>query len=49
MTVNQFSVVPTILKQSNLVVTVVCRAIMLSPYVRELVTQPVPLAIQGIA
>lgn len=49
MTVNQFSVVPTILKQSNLVVTVVCRAIMLSPYVRELVTQPVPLAIHPSA
>lgn len=46
MTVNQFSVVPKILRQSNLVVTVVRRAITLSPYARELIVKPVPLAIQ---
>lgn len=46
MTVNQFSVVPAILRRSNLVVTVVRRAITLSPYAQELVIQPVPLAIQ---
>ena len=49
MTVNQFSVVPKILRQSNLVVTVVRRAITLSPYARELIVKPVPLAIQPSA
>jgi len=34
MTVNQFSIVPKILRQSDLVVAVVRRAITLSPYAR---------------
>jgi len=46
MTVNQFSIVPKILRQSDLVVTVVRRAITLSPYASELMMKPVPLAIQ---
>lgn len=46
MTVNQFSIVPAILRRSDLVVTIVRRAITLSPYARDLVIQPVPLAIQ---
>lgn len=49
MTVNQFSVVPAILRRSNLVITVVRRAITLSPYAKDLVMQPVPLAIQPSA
>ena len=49
MTVNQFSAIPKILRQSNLVVTVVRRAITLSPYARELIVKPVPLAIQPSA
>ncbi|WP_375513907.1 LysR family transcriptional regulator [uncultured Nostoc sp.] len=49
MTVNQFSVVPAILRQSNLIVTVVCQVITLSPYAKDLVVQPVPLAIEPIA
>lgn len=49
MTVNQFSVGPAILRRSNLVVTVVRRAITLSPYAKDLVMQPVPLAIQPSA
>ena len=49
MTVNQFSIVPRILRQSNLIVTVVRRAITLSPYASELMTKPVPLAIQPSA
>jgi len=49
MTVNQFSIVPKILRQSDLVVTVVRRAITLSPYASELMMKPVPLAIQPSA
>lgn len=46
MTVNQWSVVPAILRQSDLVTTIVSRAITLSPYAKDLVMQPVPLAIE---
>lgn len=49
MTVNQFSIVPKILRQSNFVVTVVRRAITLSPFARELAIKPVPISIQPSA
>lgn len=48
MTVNQFSVVPAILRQSNLVVTIIRQAITLSPYAKDLIVQPVPLTIAPV-
>jgi DNA-binding transcriptional LysR family regulator len=46
MTVNQFGVVPAILRQSNLVITVSRQVITGSPYAKDLVIQPVPFAMQ---
>jgi DNA-binding transcriptional LysR family regulator len=49
MTVNQFAGVPPILVASDLAVTVVRRAISLSPYADQLVIQPVPVPLRSSA
>jgi DNA-binding transcriptional LysR family regulator len=49
MTVNQFAGVPPILAASDLVVTVVRRAITLSPHAPQLVSRPLPVPLRSSA